>query len=363
MIYFDNCATTKISREVLDAMMPYFDNYYGNASQPYSIGKESRKAIENAREIIAKSINAFPDEIIFTSCGSESNNCVIKSTKGNIISSKIEHHSILNALKNCNRKYVLLDTDKYGVVDEIKGNIIDNLGLVSIMLINNEIGTIEPIEKFSKYAHEHNAYFHTDAVQAVGHVDIDVRKLGIDFLSASAHKFHGPKGIGFLYCKKGIDLVPLIDGGAQEFNKRAGTENVAYIVGMAKALELAVNNIDKRNTILQKLEKEFINKINNTNLDFVINGSDNHNKGVISISFKDISAEMILHRLDLKGICVSAGSACDSKNTNLSHVIEAIRVPKEYAFGTIRISFDDSNTVNEIDILINELENILQRKK
>lgn len=360
MIYFDNAATTKLSSEVLDVMMPYFTEQYGNASQPYNIGKNSKKAIEEAREIIAKSINASSSEIVFTSCGTESNNWIIKSVKGNIISSKIEHHSILNSIKNSGKKYVLLDTDRYGIVKDIENdNIIDNLGLVSIMLINNEIGTIEPIEKFSEYAHIHNAYFHTDAVQAMGHINIDVKKMGIDFLSASAHKFHGPKGIGFLYCENGIDLKSFFDGGAQEYNKRAGTENVAYIVGMAKALEIAIKKMAKRNVYLEDLENEFLNRIKETNLDYIINGSKNHNKGVISISFKNANAEMILHRLDLKGICVSAGSACDSKNTNISHVIEAISIPKEYAYGTIRISLDDSNTKEEINIFIKEINKIL----
>lgn len=363
MIYIDNCATTKLSEEVFDAMLPYMTTMYGNASQIYSFGKKNKKAIESAREIIAKCINADLDEIFFTSCGTESNNWVIKNTKGNIISSKIEHHAILNSLKNIEkdgRKYYLLDVDNYGIVNIDEANKhVDNLGLVSIMMINNEIGTIEPIEKCASFAHKNNAYFHTDAVQAVGHIPIDVKKMNIDFLSASAHKFNGPKGIGFLYCNKNTSLESFIDGGMQEYGKRAGTENVAYIIGMAKALEIAIKNLEKRKKYLERLEKLFLEKLKNTNIDFILNGHKNHNPGVISVSFKDMQGETILHRLDLKNICVATGSACDSKNTNLSHVIEAIKVPKEYAYGTIRFSFGVENKEEEIDIVINELKKII----
>lgn len=364
MIYIDNCATTKISDEVLDVMLPYMTTMYGNASQLYSFGKKSRKAIEEAREIIAKCINADSSEIYFTSCGTESNNWVIKNTKGNIITSNIEHHAILNSLKDIeknNRKYYLLDTDNHGIININEADkYIDGLGLVSIMMVNNEIGTIEPIERCAIFAHKHNAYFHTDAVQAVGHIPIDVKNMNIDFLSASAHKFHGPKGIGFLYCKKDIYIESYINGGMQENKKRAGTENVACIVGMAKALEIANKNIESRKKYLCELENIFLQKLKNEKLDFICNSHTNHNPGVLSISFKNVKGEMIMHRLDLKGICVSTGSACDSKNTDVSHVLKAIRVPQEYIYGTIRFSFGEDNTRDEIDIVVDELKKILR---
>lgn len=353
MIYADNAATTRMDIEVFEAMKPYLLSEYGNVSQPYSFTRKAKKAIKESREIIANCIGAEPDEIFFTSGGSESDNWAIKSLLShkddtNIITSNIEHHAILNACKAVEKfgaSVSYLDPDKEGVItNKTLGKYINNkTKLVSIMLANNEIGTIEPIAELAKTAHQHGAVFHTDAVQAVGHIPINVKQLGVDMLSASGHKFNAPKGIGFLYIKRGTKIDSYINGGDQESGKRAGTENVASIVGMATALK---NNCAEMNMIAEKLrhmENLFLNTLDAADVKYLYNGAELRIPGNINISILDADGEMLLHRLDLKGICISTGSACDSASTQVSHVIESIGVPDEYAKGTIRISFGKYN--------------------
>lgn len=370
-IYVDNAATTKLDNDAFEAMKPYLLNEYGNASQPYSFSRTSRKALKKSREIIAECINAKPTEIYFTSGGTESDNWAIKSTfflgtEKSIITSEIEHHAILHSTKaieqiGCNVVY--LKPTREGVItpEELSNFVTKKTGLVSIMLANNEIGTIQPIQELAQMAHQVGALFHTDAVQAVGHIHVDVQDLGIDMLSASAHKFNGPKGVGFLYIKEGTPIVPYIDGGAQEAFLRAGTENVASIVGMTYALKKNCQNIDDNKRKINKLEKEFIRLLKEAReIKFIKNGGKNTLSGNISLSFKNQDGEAMLHRLDLKGICVSTGSACDSYNTNISHVLQAIRLNKEYAKGTIRISLGKDNTMEEIKIVAEEIIKIVQ---
>lgn len=356
MIYADNAATTKLSKEALSAMMPYLEEEYGNASQPYSFSKKVKKALGEAREIIAACINVSPEEIYFTSGGTESDNWAIKGSafsdlnKSTTITSAIEHHAILHACETIERfKYpvVYLAPDRFGVIkpENLEKSINERTRLVSIMLSNNEIGTIEPIKKLAEVAHRYGAVFHTDAVQAIGHVVIDVKNLGVDMLSASAHKFNGPKGVGFLYIRKGTKTSSFIDGGAQEGGRRAGTENVASIVGMAVALKENCDAIEKNTQHILNLEKILIDGLGE--LDYLRNGANNRMPGNISLSFKDCDGETLLHRLDLMGICVSAGSACDSVNTQVSHVLKAIMLDKSYAKGTIRISFGKDNSEDD----------------
>ena len=323
LIYLDHAATTPVKEEVLKEMIPYFSINYGNASSIYSIGRRSKKAIENAREKVAKAICCEEKEIYFTSCGSESDNLAIKGVakanieKGkHIITSKIEHPAVLNTCKNLEKEgydITYLNVDENGFVDlEQLSNCIKNeTVLISIMFANNEIGTIQKIKEISKIAHDSNVIFHTDAVQAVGNVKIDVNELGIDLLSMSAHKFYGPKGVGALYVKKEIDFEKIQDGGHQEKNKRAGTENVAGIVGLGKAIELANLNIDNYNSKLLKLRNYFVKEIESKYSNIRINGDlKNRLPGNINISFPSIDGEELLLKLDIHNICASTGSAC-----------------------------------------------------
>lgn len=358
MIYADNAATTKLCPEAYEAMKPYFFEEYGNASQPYSFSKSAKTALKNARATIASCIGALPEEVYFTSGGTESDNQVIKSSlffekkKNEIITSQIEHHAILNAcaaVHSLGIPVAYLPVDGKGIVlpIELKKRLSDKTGLVSVIYGNNEIGTIEPIKELAEIAHENNALFHTDAVQAVGHVPIDVHSLNVDLLSSSAHKFNGPKGIGFLYIKKGVNIHPYIDGGSQEHGMRAGTENIASIVGMATALKKNTARLTEEWAHLKDLEDIFMCTLQESDLDFIRNGSDNHLPGNVNVSFRGVDGEMLLHRLDLKGICISTGSACDSVNVQVSHVIKAIKIPEEYAKGTVRITFGTDNTEDE----------------
>lgn len=358
LIYADNAATTKLNNEAFEAMIPWLTGEYGNASQPYSFARKPKKILTEARATIAACINASPGEIFFTSGGTESDNWAIKgSAFGDIykhvtISSAIEHHAVLNACAGIERlgyPVAYLMPDKQGVISvkALKSVITDSTRLVSVMFSNNEIGTIEPIQELAEIAHQYGALFHTDAVQAVGHVKIDVEELGIDMLSASAHKFNGPKGIGFIYIRKGTKLVPFNDGGSQESGMRAGTENVASIVGMAKALEINCRNIEKNQMFILTLENSLIGRLNASGLDFIRNGATLHTPGNISLSFSGADGETLLHRLDLMGISVSTGSACDSVNTQISHVLKAIELEERYAKGTIRISLGKDNTTDE----------------
>lgn len=358
MIYADNAATTRLDDEALNAMLPYLREQYGNASQPYSFSRSAKKALKDARETIASCINANPEQILFTSCGTESDNWVIKglalshSTSWRVAVSEIEHHAILNPCKQleglgCKIDYLCVD-DK-GIVDcaEI-AKLEASPNLVSIMFANNEIGSIEPIKGLCRVAHKRESLFHTDAVQAVGHLKIDIQNLDVDFLSASAHKFNGPKGIGFLYAKNPNLLSPFICGGAQEYGLRAGTENVASVVGMSVALKKNCEEIDANKKHLMMLEDILLDALKTSEMDFIRNGADERIPGNISLSFKNCDGEALLHLLDLNGICVSTGSACDSKNTRVSHVLKAIALDEDYARGTIRISFGKNNTVDEV---------------
>ena len=377
-IYADNAATTKLDSDAFEAMKPYLLGDYGNASQPYFFGKKAAHAIKEARKTIAECINASPEEIFFTSGGTESDNWVIKcfgfSSTGirHIVTSKIEHHAVLNACHQCeidtgNTEIFYISNDQTGTVstDDLK-NILQHqrkavasreTTLVSVMFANNEIGTIQPIKELARIAHDNDALFHTDAVQAVGHVKIDVKDLDVDYLSASAHKFNGPKGIGFLYIRKDAPIYPLHNGGTQENGMRAGTEDVASIVGMAVALKKNCEVIDENASNLYQLETILLEGLNG--LDFVRNGAPNHIPGNISLSFKYKDGETLLHRLDLMGICVSTGSACDSVNTQISHVLKAIELPEVYAKGTIRVSLSKNNSYGEICKISEALERIL----
>lgn len=373
-IYVDNAATTKLSTEAFEAMIPWLTNEYGNASQPYSFARKPKKALANARLVIAECINASPEEIYFTSGGTESNNWAIKGSafnddyKGLIITSAIEHHAILNACASIKRlgfpiKY--LCPDEYGVVtpETLESVITDNTRLVSIMFSNNEIGTIEPIKQLAEVAHRHGALFHTDAVNAIGHTKIDVQDLGIDMLSASAHKFNGPKGVGFLYIKKGTNIVPHSDGGSQEFGMRAGTENIASIVGMATALKENVEQLQQNEEHIFALERKLLTELQISRVDYKQNGHKCHIPGIVSLSFKNADGEAILHRLDLMGIYISTGSACDSVSTKFSHVLQAIRLNNEYAKGTIRISLGKDNSENDVIEIANAITKILHCNK
>lgn len=369
VIYADNAATTRLDAPVFDAMKPFLLEEYGNPSQPYSLSRAPKKAIKDARETIASCIGALPEEIFFTSGGTESDNWAIKGTaysnmkKHLIVSSAIEHHAILRACASINRigfPVVYLNPNRYGVISPscLEETITDRTQLVSIMFSNNEIGTIEPIKELAIKAHNHGALFHTDAVQAVGHVKIDVRDLNVDMLSASAHKFNGPKGVGFLFIRKGITLAPFINGGSQENGLRAGTENIAGIVGMATALQINNARINDNKQHISKLEKILLSEL--SGLDFIKNGSDNRLHGNLSLSFKGCDGEAILHRLDLMGICVSTGSACDSVHSQVSHVLRAIKLDDSYAKGTIRISLGKDNTEEEMYIIANALRKIIK---
>ena len=372
-IYADHAATTQLAPEAFEAMKPFLMNEYGNVSQLYSFAREPKKAVKEAREIIASCIGASSDEIFFTSGGTESDNGAIKGCalsggrEDVIITSSIEHHAILRscaAVEQIGYPVAYLPVDHSGTVlpAKLSEYITDRTRLVSIMLANNEIGTIQPIEELSEIAHQHGAIFHTDATQAVGHIPVDVNKQDIDMLSASAHKFNGPKGIGFLYIRKGIKISPLLDGGSQEQGLRAGTENVPSIVGMAVALKLSCEAMRERAEHLHKLEWLLLQKLTENKLDFRYNGGKNHLPGLLSLSFKGADGEALLHRLDLMGISVSTGSACNSKSTELSHVLRAIDVPEEYAFGTIRVSFGYENTEEDVERIAAALKKIINGK-
>ena len=366
IIYFDNSATTKIKTEVLNEMMPFLTSEFGNASSLYSIGRNSKRAIEKARKQVAELINCNSNEVFFTAGGSESDNIALKGfayankEKGNhIITSKIEHPAILETCQMLEKQgfevsYINVDEDGFVKLDELQNAIKPSTILISVMTANNEIGTIQPTEKIAQIAHSHNIVFHTDAVQAVGNMKIDVQNMGIDMLSLSGHKIHAPKGIGALYIRKGVNIEKIINGGHQEKDKRAGTENVAGIVGLGKACEIANRNIDAhikylkklRDYYIKRLQKEMLNKIR-------INGSmENRLPGNANVSFEGLNSSELIFKLDEKGICVSSGSACSSGNPKPSHVLQAINVPEKFLNSAIRTTFGDNNTFEEIDYLV-----------
>ncbi len=374
IIYFDNAATTPIRPDVYEAMKPYIENFYGNASSVYKIARESKKAIDKAREQVAKALNADPAEIFFTGCGSESDNWVLKGVaaalkdKGNhIITTCIEHHAILHTceyLEENGYEVTYLPVDEYGRVsaEDVEKAIRPETILVSIMFANNEIGTIEPIKEIGTLCREKGIYFHTDAVQAVGHVKIDVKDMNIDFLSLSGHKLGAPKGIGALYIRKGMKIKNLIHGGQQEKGRRAGTENVIGIVALGKAIEDAVEEMDETTARLKYLRDKIIKGILE-NIDYArLNGHPEERlPGNVNISFEFIEGESMLLLLDANGICASSGSACTSGSLDPSHVLLAIGLPHEKAHGSLRISLGYQNTEEEVDKLLEVLPPIVQR--
>ena len=373
-VYLDNSATTRVDDEVLKAMLPYFSQNYGNASSIYSIGRENRKAIEDAREKVAKILNCNSNEVYFTAGGSESDNTAIKGiayankNKGNhIITSKIEHPAVLETCKKLEKdgfevSYISVDENGILNLEELKDSIRPTTILISVMFANNEIGTIQPIKEIGEIAKEKGIYFHTDAVQAVGNIKIDVEELNIDSLSLSAHKFYGPKGIGALYVRKNVPFVKFIDGGHQERNKRAGTENVAGIVGLGKAIELAYKDLDEHNEKIKKLRDYYVEQVEKRIPYIKVNGDRNKRlPGNSNISFRFIEGESLLLNLDLKGICASSGSACTSGSLDPSHVLLAIGLPHEIAHGSLRVSIGKYNTKEEIDYVVDSLVEIVEK--
>lgn len=370
-IYADNAATTALDKTAFEAMTPWLLSEFGNPSQPYSFSRKPKKALAEARAVIAECIGALPEEIYFTSGGTESDNWAIKSPaladmlRRPMITSAFEHHAVLNSCAAIERlgylvKYLSPTRGGQITPQTLEDNITDDTRLVSIMFANNEIGSVQPIKELCEIAHARDALFHTDAVQAVGHVKIDVNELGIDMLSASAHKFNGPRGIGFLYLRKGVELPPYADGGAQEHGHRAGTENVASIVGMAAALKLNCDSMEENQRKVRALEKKLLSGLDAAGISYVRNGRDTL-PGLVSLSFAGFSGEAILHRMDLMGISISTGSACDSVNTEISHVLKAIRLDERLAKGTIRISLGKDNREEDVDGILAALRKIIVR--
>ena len=368
-IYFDHAATTSVLPEVREAMQPYLTEKYGNMSTAYELGEEARSAVSHAREVIAHCIDARPEEIFFTSGGSESDNWAIKSIAGeyksegkHIITSAIEHHAVLNScayLEQLGYEVTYLEVDEKGLVsmEELEQAITPETTLITVMYGNNESGTIEPVHEIGRIARYRKIPFHTDAVQAVGQIPISVRREPIDLMSASAHKFHGPKGVGFLYVHEGVKIPSFIHGGAQEKGKRAGTENVPGIVGMAEALRIAVLQMKRNRAREIRLRNYFMDRLLREFEQVRINGHPYQRlPGNINISFGGVDATSLLTLLQEDGICASAGSACSTGQTRISHVIEAIRVPDEYAVGTIRFTLGRENTRQEVDQTIRSLK-------
>lgn len=374
ILYFDNSATTRVKDEVLQEMIPYFSQEYGNASSAYSIGRNNKKHIEEARKKVADLIGATPKEIYFTSSGSESDNMALKGfsyankQNGNhIITTKIEHPAILESCKTLEKqgfRVTYLNVDKDGLVNlqELRKSINRQTILISIMFANNEIGTIQPIREIAKIAKANNIVFHTDSVQAVGNIEIDVRQIGIDMLSLSGHKFYGPKGIGALYVRDGIKFDKYIDGGHQEKNKRAGTENVAGIVGLGKAAEIAKENLEEHIKYIQNLREYYIQQIEQSIPEAKLNGSrEKRLPGNANFSFKGVDGSALLYELDLNGICVSTGSACSLGETAPSHVLSSIGLAEEWSNGTIRTTFGEDNTKEDVDFLVKELKESINK--
>lgn len=372
--YFDNAATTRVKKEVLEEMLPYFHEKYGNPSSLYSIGRASKKAIEEARKKVAQLINGNPNEVYFTGCGSESDNTIIKGIayrnqrKGkHIITSRIEHPAVLHTCQMLEKQgfevtYLKVNKDGFINIEELRNAIRNDTILITIMFANNEIGTIQPIEMVSKIARMYNIVFHTDAVQACGNVPIDVKRMGIDALSLSGHKLYAPKGIGALYVRNGIEFEKFMDGGHQEKNKRAGTENVAGIVGLGKACELAHVHLKEHMQYLRELRDYFITQVEEKIEGAVLNGGkENRLPGNANFSFSAIDGEALLLNLDAKGICASAGSACTSGSSAPSHVLSSIGLSNELAQGSLRVTFGEDNTKEDVDYLVENLCEIIQR--
>jgi len=373
-IYLDHAATTYTKPEVLDEMLPYFTSKFGNPSSVHSFGREARKALDLARERVAKAINADPTEVFFTAGGTEADNWAIKGAalanqkKGNhIITTAIEHHAVFhtcNYLERNGFEVTYLPVDSYGLVDpeQVRNAINERTILISVMAANNEIGTIQPIKEIGAIAKEKGILFHTDAVQAIGSIPIDVKDMNIDLLSLSAHKFYGPKGVGALYVRKGAKVQQMIHGGAQEKNRRAGTENLPAIVGLGKAIELATQDIPGRNARIEALRDRLINGILSKVEYTRLNGHPTKRlPGNVNFSFEFIEGEALLLSLDIQGIAGSSGSACTSGSLDPSHVLLAIGLPHEIAHGSLRLSLGDENTEEEIDYVLEVLPKIVQR--
>lgn len=374
IVYMDYAATTYTKKEVLDEMMPYFTEKFGNPSSVYTFARNSRSAVEESREKAAKAIGALTDEIFFTAGGSEADNWALKGiafankNKGNhIITTKIEHHALLHTCQYLEKQgfeVTYLDVDEYGMIslDELEKAINDKTILISIMFANNEIGTIQPIEKIGEIAKKHGVYFHTDAVQAVGNVNIDVKNMNIDLLSMSGHKFYGPKGIGALYIRKGVRIENLIHGGAQERKRRAGTENLPGIVGLGKAIELATSDIDGHNKKITALRDRLLKGIMDNIPYTKLNGHPEIRlPGNINVSFHFIEGESLLLLLDQFGICGSTGSACSSGSLDPSHVLLSIGLPHELAHGSLRLTLGDGVCEEDIDYVLDALQKIVKR--
>ncbi len=373
-VYLDNAATTALSPKVLEKMMPYLTDIYGNASSPHSFGQTARIGVEHAREQVARAINADPSEIVFTGCGTESDNTVLfgvaerYAKKGDhIITTNVEHHAILHscaALEKKGIKVTYLPVDKDGLVtpEQVRDAITDKTILVSVMFANNEVGTIMPIPEIAAVCHEKGVLFHTDAVQAAGHIPIDVKAMGIDMLSISGHKFHGPKGVGVLYERKGIRLPSYIIGGEQEKGRRAGTENVAGIVGLGEALELAVTNMSETSARMTRMRDRLIEGIESTIPEVKLNGHRTKRlPNNVNFSIKYIEGESILLMLDMAGIAASSGSACTSGSLDPSHVLLALGLTHEVAHGSVRMTLGDDTTDEDIDYVLETLPKVAQR--
>lgn len=374
MIYLDNAATTKTAPEVVEAMLPYFSEFYGNPSSIYDLASTSKNAITTAREEIAEVLNTKPENIYFTAGGSEADNWALKATfeayraKGNhIITTKIEHHAILHTcqyLEKCGAEITYLDVDENGIVDleQLQRAITEKTILISIMFANNEIGTIQPVEEIGRIAKEHDILFHTDAVQAFGQVPIDVDALHIDMLSSSGHKINGPKGIGFLYIRKGVKIRSFVHGGAQERKRRAGTENVPGIVGYGCAAKRAVQTMEERTKKETELREYLIGRILNEVPYCRLNGHPTKRlPNNVNISFQFIEGESLLIMLDMEGICASSGSACTSGSLDPSHVLLAIGLPHEIAHGSLRLTLGEETTKEELDIVVEKIKGIVER--
>lgn len=373
-VYMDYSATTPVKKEVLESMLPYFSEKFGNASSIYSTGREARQALEGARKSIAKQLNCKPEELFFTSGGSESDNWAIKGIakarqgKGNhIITSKIEHHAVLHACEALEKEgfsVTYLDVDESGLVDPraVEAAITDQTILISIMYINNEIGTVEPIDEIGQIARKHKIIFHTDAVQALGNLSIDLAELPVDLMTFSAHKIYGPKGVGALYVRKGIRMPNLIDGGAQERRRRAGTENVAGIVGFAKAVELATEHLNEHVERLTSMRERMIEGLLSTIPEIRISGDrTKRHPGNVHVCFKYIEGESILLSLDMMGIAGSSGSACTSGSLDPSHVLMAIGLGHDIAHGSLRLTLGDFTTDEDVDYVLEQLPPIIDR--
>lgn len=375
-VYLDNASTTKVSKDVLDAMLPFFNQEYGNPSSLHEEGIKNRKVINKSRMRIAELLNCKKNEIYFTSCGTESINWALKGlafknkTKFEIITTNVEHHATSNTCKFLEElgfiiNYLQVDTNGFVNINQLISMINENTLVVSIIMANNEIGTIQNIDEISKICDHARTYLHIDAVQAVCHTKLDLQELKVDLLSISGHKFHGPKGIGLLYVKEGTKIDNLLHGGQQELKRRSGTENVPYIVGITKALEIGITNLGNYTTRLNTYSKSFLKRLDEENIEYLLNGpaiGEYRLPGNINISFKDIDGLVLTYLLDKRGIYVSTGSACDTESIEPSHVIEAIGVPIDYIKGTVRFSFGNESTDEEVSYVIDTLIDILKNE-